>query len=245
MQNFAIFDLIILSITLILGLKGLFRGLIKEVFGIIGIIGAIFVASRISKEIGDLIAPILVLENEATIKLIGFVVALVAVWLVVYSAGVIVSKIFAASGLGIVDRIFGFVFGAAKIFLIFSVIAYALYQVQSFKKVIDEKFADSIVMPHLISVGSYIIKLDTATITNSIDKAVDSAKGSASVIEETTSSIKDGVESTVNGVKNAVEEEVVQKVEEQIQETTDATTEQIDSVKEKFKSIANKPEENK
>ena len=245
MQNFAIFDLIILSITLILGLKGLFRGLIKEVFGIIGIIGAIFVASRISKEIGDLIAPILVLENEATIKLIGFVVALVAVWLVVYSAGVIVSKIFAASGLGIVDRIFGFIFGAAKIFLIFSVIAYALYQVQSFKKVIDEKFADSIVMPHLISVGSYIIKLDTATITNSIDKAVDSAKGSASVIEETTSSIKDGVESTVNGVKDAVEEEVVQKVEEQIQETTDATTEQIDSVKEKFKSIANKPEENK
>ena len=245
MQNFAIFDLIILSITLILGLKGLFRGLIKEVFGIIGIIGAIFVASRISKEIGDLIAPILVLENEATIKLIGFVVALVAVWLVVYSAGVIVSKIFAASGLGIVDRIFGFVFGAAKIFLIFSVIAYALYQVQSFKKVIDEKFADSIVMPHLVSVGSYIIKLDTATITNSIDKAVDSAKGSASVIEETTSSIKDGVESTVNGVKDAVEEEVVQKVEEQIQETTDATTEQIDSVKEKFKSIANKPEENK
>ena len=245
MQSFAIFDLIILSITLILGLKGLFRGLIKEVFGIIGIIGAIFVASRISKEIGDLIAPILVLENEATIKLIGFVTALVAVWLVVYSAGVIVSKIFAASGLGIVDRIFGFVFGAAKIFLIFSVIAYALYQVQSFKKVIDEKFADSIVMPHLISVGSYIIKLDTATITNSIDKVVDGAKDSASAIEETTNNIKDGVESTVNGVKDAVEEEVVQKVEEQIQETTDATEEQIDSVKEKFKSIANKPEENK
>lgn len=245
MQNFAIFDLIILSITLILGLKGLFRGLIKEVFGIIGIIGAIFVASRISKEIGDLIAPILVLENEATIKLIGFVTALVAVWLVVYSAGVIVSKIFAASGLGIVDRIFGFVFGAAKIFLIFSVIAYALYQVQSFKKVIDEKFSDSIVMPHLISVGSYIIKLDTTTITNSIDKAVDSAKGSASVIEETTNGIKDGVESTVNGVKEAVEEEVVQRVEDQIQETTDSANEEIDSVKEKFRSIANKPEENK
>ena len=246
MQDFAIFDLIILSITLILGLKGLFRGLIKEVFGIIGIIGAIFVASRISKEIGDLIAPILVLENEATIKLIGFVVALVAVWLVVYSAGVIVSKIFAASGLGIVDRIFGFVFGAAKIFLIFSVIAYALYQVQSFKKVIDEKFANSAVMPHLISVGSYIIKLDTATITNSIDKAVDNAKGTtAAVIGDTTNSIKDGVDSTLDGVKDAVEEEVVQRVEEQIQETTEGTTEQINSVKEKFKSIANKPEENK
>ena len=240
MQNFAIFDLIILSVTLILGLKGLFRGLIKEVFGIIGIIGAIFVASRISKEIGDLIAPILVLENEATIKLIGFVAALVAVWLVVYSAGIIVSKVFAASGLGIVDRIFGFVFGAAKIFLIFSVIAYALYQVQSFKKVIDEKFNDSVVMPHLISVGSYIIKLDTTSITNSIDKAVDST-----IVKDTTNSVKESVQSTVDGVKQAVEEEVVQKVEDKIEETTNATQEQIDSVKEKFKSIANKPEENK
>jgi membrane protein required for colicin V production len=237
MQNFAIFDLVILAITLILGLKGLFRGLIKEVFGIIGIIGAIFVASRISKEIGDLIAPILVLENEATIKLIGFIVALVSVWLVVYSAGIIVSKIFSASGLGIVDRIFGFVFGAAKIFLIFSVIAYALYQVESFKKVINEKFANSVVMPHLISVGSYIIKLDTSSITNSIDKAVDSAKDSK-ILEETTDSIKESVQSTVNSVKEVVEEEVVQKVEEKIKETTDAT-------KEKFKSIANKPEENK
>ena len=244
MQDFAIFDLIILAVTLILGLKGLFRGLIKEVFGIIGIIGAIFVASRISKEIGDLIAPILVLENEATIKLIGFITALVAVWLVVYSAGVIVSKIFSASGLGVVDRIFGFVFGAAKIFLIFSVIAYALYQVQSFKKVIDEKFANSIVMPHLISVGSYIIKLDTATITNTIDKAVDSAKDST-IIKDTTESVKNGVQETVNDVKEAVEEEVVQTVEDKIQETTDSTQEQVNTVKEKFKSIANKPEENK
>ncbi len=243
MQDFAIFDLIILTITLILGLKGLFRGLIKEVFGIIGIIGAIFVASRISKEIGDLIAPILVLENEATIKLIGFITAVLFVWIIVYSAGVIVSKIFSASGLGVVDRIFGFIFGAAKIFLIFSVIAYSLYQVQSFKKVIDEKFSNSSVMPHLISVGSYIIKLDTTTISNSIDKVVDTAKNST-IIKETTNSVKDGVESTVSDVKQAVENEVVQKVDEKIQETTQQTEEQIDAVKEKFKSIANKPEEN-
>ena len=242
MQDFAIFDLIILTITLILGLKGLFRGLIKEVFGIIGIIGAIFVASRISKEIGDLIAPVLVLENEATIKLIGFITAVLFVWIIVYSAGVVVSKIFSASGLGVVDRIFGFIFGAAKIFLIFSVIAYSLYQVQSFKKVIDEKFSNSSVMPHLISVGSYIIKLDTTTISNSIDKVVDTAKNST-IIKETTNSVKDGVESTVSDVKQAVENEVVQKVEEKIQETTQQTEEQIDAVKEKFKSIANKPEE--
>ena len=233
MQDFSIFDLIIIAITLILGLKGLFRGLIKEVFGIIGIIGAIFVASRVSKDVGDAVAPILAIQSEATLKLIGFIIALIGFWLVVYTLGVIISKIFSASGLGVVDRTFGFIFGASKVFLIFSVIAYSLSQVQSFKKLMDEKFATSFVMPHLISVGSYIIKLDTTAITNSVDKVVNTAK---------TSEI---IEDTKNSVKEAVQEEVVNKVEEKIEETTTATKEQLNSTQEKLKSIANKPVENK
>mgnify|MGYP000151967784 FL=1 len=243
MQDFSIFDLIIITITLILGLKGLFRGLIKEVFGIIGIIGAIFVASRISKETGDLLAPVLVLQNEATIKLIGFITALIAVWLVVYTAGVIVSKIFSASGLGVVDRIFGFIFGASKVFLIFSVIAYSLYQVQSFRKVMDEKFNNSFVMPHLISVGSVIIKLDTSAITTNVNKVIDTTKTSQ-VIEDTKNSMKENIQTTTNSVKEAVEEEIVNNVKEKIEDTKNATKEEIDSTKEKLRSIANKPQEN-
>ena len=243
MQDFSIFDLIIISITLILGLKGLFRGFIKEIFGIIGIIGAIFVASRIPKDVGDAIAPILAIESEATIKLIGFIIAVIGFWLIVYVLGVIVSKIFSASGLGVVDRIFGFIFGASKVFLIFSVIAYSLSQVQSFKKLIDEKFATSFVMPHLISVGSYIIKLDTSTITNAVDKVIDTTKTSE-IIEDTTNSVKENIQSTTSSVKEAVQEEIVNQVEEKIEETKTTTQEQIDSTKEKLKSIANKPEEN-
>ena len=243
MQDFSIFDLIIITITLILGLKGLFRGLIKEVFGIIGIIGAIFVASRISKETGDLLAPVLVLQNEATIKLIGFITALLAVWLVVYTAGVIVSKIFSASGLGVVDRMFGFIFGASKVFLIFSVIAYSLYQVQSFRKVMDEKFNNSFVMPHLISVGSVIIKLDTSAITTNVNKVIDTTKTSQ-VIEDTKNSMKENIQTTTNSVKEAVEEEIVNNVKDKIEDTKNATKEEIDSTKEKLRSIANKPQEN-
>lgn len=241
MQDFSIFDLIIISITLILGLKGLFRGLIKEVFGIIGIIGAIFVASRIAKDAGDALAPILAIQSEATLKLIGFVVALVGFWLIVYTLGVIISKIFSASGLGVVDRIFGFIFGASKVFLIFSVIAYALYQVQSFKKVMDEKFEKSYVMPHLISVGSYIIKLDTTSITNTVDKVVNTTKTSE-LIDETKNNIKQSVEATTESVKEAVKEEVVDTIEKKIEETKITTQEQVDTTKEKLKSIANKPE---
>ena len=241
MQDFSIFDLIIISITLILGLKGLFRGLIKEVFGIVGIIGAIFVASRISKDAGDALAPILAIQSEATIKLIGFIVSLVGFWLIVYTLGVLISKIFSASGLGIVDRIFGFIFGASKVFLIFSVITYALYQVQSFKKIMDEKFEKSYVMPHLISVGSYIIKLDTTSITNTVDKVVNTTKASE-LIDETKNNIKQSVETTTENVKDTVKEEIVNNIEKKIEETKTTTQEQVDTTKEKLKSIANKPE---
>ncbi|MFX4212071.1 CvpA family protein [Aliarcobacter butzleri] len=233
MQNIAIFDLVIITITLLLGLKGLFRGIIKEIFGIIGIIGAIFIASRISTQTGELIAPILVLENQATIKLIGFVIALVIVWLIAYSAGVVVSKIFSASGLGIIDRFFGFLFGMAKIFLIFSVIAYALYQVNSFKKVIDEQFKSSILMPYLLEVGSVIIKLDTTALTNNIDKAIETVTDTPSTIQNTTQEIKQEVDSTLNNVQEVVEDGVKDAVEEEVKTTKD-----------KLKDIANKNENN-
>ena len=233
MQNIAIFDLVIITITLLLGLKGLFRGIIKEIFGIIGIIGAIFVASRISTQTGELIAPVLVLENQATIKLIGFVIALVIVWLIAYSAGVVVSKIFSASGLGIIDRFFGFLFGMAKIFLIFSVIAYALYQVNSFKKVIDEQFKTSILMPYLLNVGSVIIKLDTTALTNNIDKAIETVTDTPSTIQNTTQEIKQEVDSTLNNVQEVVEDGVKDAVEEEVKTTKD-----------KLKDIANKNEDN-
>lgn len=233
MQNIAIFDLVIITITLLLGLKGLFRGIIKEIFGIIGIIGAIFVASRISTQTGELIAPVLVLENQATIKLIGFVIALVIVWLIAYSAGVVVSKIFSASGLGIIDRFFGFLFGMAKIFLIFSVIAYALYQVNSFKKVIDEQFKSSILMPYLLDVGSVIIKLDTTALTNNIDKAIETVTDTPSTIQNTTQEIKQEVDSTLNNVQEVLEDGVKDAVEEEVKTTKD-----------KLKDIANKNENN-
>ncbi|MGM0518355.1 MAG: CvpA family protein [Campylobacterota bacterium] len=257
MQEFSIFDMVILGITLVLGLKGLFRGLIKEVFGIVGIIGAIFVASRISGDVGNFVAPFLALENKTTIELIGFIVSLIGFWILVYILGVILSKIFSASGLGLFDRIFGFIFGAAKVFLIFSVIAYALYQVDSFKKAIDNKTAGSVVMPHLLSVGSYIIKIDTSKISENVEKAVDNVvektKDATSnqnqeqnstedtqptsnkikeEIDKTSNEIKQGVQSTVDDVKKSVEQDVIKKVEESLNSKKETADEQINKAKE-------------
>lgn len=230
MQSFTVFDIVIVSITVLLGLKGLFRGFIKEVFGLVGIIGGIFVASRMSGEIGNAIAPILALESNATIKLIGFIIGLIGFWAVVYVLGIILSKIFAASGLGIFDRILGFLFGSLKVILIFSVIAYALYQVQSFKDLMNKKVANSITFPFLIETGKFIVKLDPSEFTKSETK-----KDEDEVIIEDPDLIKEKsftqeVKDTVKEIQKTTVESgsvVVDTVKKTVNENVEAIKEQV------------------
>lgn len=180
MENINFFDVIVITLIIILGLKGLFRGFIKELFALIGIIGGVFIASRLAKNVGEIVNSIIPIDNEHTILLVGFIVAIVVFWLIAYLLGIVLQKVFSVSGLGIFDRVFGFLFGAGKIFLLFSVIAYAASQVKMINDNIELKMKDSIVYPILKSSGSYIIKLDTTNLQNQVsDKfngVVESAK---------------------------------------------------------------------
>lgn len=180
MEDINIFDIVVLALIVILGLKGLFRGLTKELFGLIGIVGGVFIASRLAKDIGYIANSIIPMQNDNTMLLVGFVVSIVVFWVLAYVLGIILEKIFSASGLGIFDRLFGFLFGAGKIFLLFSVISYAVSQVKIINDNLTPKLKDSVVFPILIQTGSYILKLDTSNfqkeVTKQLDVVVDSAK---------------------------------------------------------------------
>jgi len=221
MQDISIFDIVIVSITVLLGLKGLFRGFIKEVFGLIGIVGGIFVASRAAKDIGDLIAPVLALENESSIKLIGFIAGLIGFWIVMYLIGLILSKMSSMSGLGVIDRIFGFIFGAGKVFLIVSIIIYALSQVKVFKDKLEANFANTMSYPLLVEVGAYIIKLDIAKTTTAVEQSVDKA------VEASKEAVADVTKEVIQEKTQEVLEEVKQKVQETVGEATKAVTIQV------------------
>ncbi|MDX4026290.1 CvpA family protein [Aliarcobacter skirrowii] len=236
MQDIAMFDIVIILITLFLGLKGLFKGFIKEVFGLLGIVGAIFIASRISLEVGNVVASVLNIENESTIKLLGFIISVIAIWFVIYSLGIIVSKIFSASGLGIFDRVLGFVFGAAKVFLIFSIIAYAINSIDSFKKSIDENFSNSIVMPHLISVGSYIMKLDTNSIKEQLNEGTKEIQEDVSAVIE---GAKDEAVQMEQQASDFIKEKAAQEFEKELNRQKQQFEDELKSQKDRFDSVNN------
>ena len=185
MENVNVFDIVVVALIVLLGLKGLFRGITKELFGIIGIVGGVFIASRLANEVGEVVNSIIPMDNENTILLSGFVAALVVFWVIAYILGLLVSKMFSLSGLGVFDKIFGFVFGAGKIFLLFSIIAYATTQVKFIDDNIKPKLKDSMMFPILADSGSYIIKLDTGEVQQTVSKQFDS------VVEATKDTIKE------------------------------------------------------
>ena len=90
---------------------------------------------------------------------------LAVVWLIAILLGNLIAKAMKLSGLGALDRMFGFLFGAGKVFLIFSIIVYALSNVTFIAKKAEAHTATSLVYPWMLQIGETIIKINPDTLT--------------------------------------------------------------------------------
>ncbi|MBN2781732.1 MAG: CvpA family protein [Campylobacterales bacterium] len=203
-MDFNYFDLIAAIIILLLGLKGILNGFFKELFGLIGIIGGIFVASRNGNEVGQYLSDMIFkFQNESAINFTGFLATLAIFWLFMVSIGYIFKKLSSMSGLGPIDRIFGFIFGASKFFLIAAVIAHAAYSVKAVKATVDSSMEKSILFPILVETGGYIMKIDPTEISKDINNTVSesSKKIQDSVTQAVSDKTKQMLEETSKGLK--------------------------------------------
>ena len=171
MENVSIFDIISLSLIFILGIKGVINGFIKEVFGLIGIVGGIFIASRFAQDMGEFISQnIYKLENSASLYLIGFIAVLILFWILSIFIGHLLESLIKMSGLGAIDKLAGFIVGSAKIFLVFSILAVTLSNIEFIKTKANEYMDGSFMYPIFVETGRYIVKMDSETIANDLKK---------------------------------------------------------------------------
>jgi membrane protein required for colicin V production len=119
--------------------------------------------------------------------------------------GYVFKKLSSLSGLGIIDKILGFAFGASKFFLIASIIAYATYNIKAIRSGLDSASNNSIIFPIMVETGGYIMKIDHTGISDSINQGID----------ETTQVIVD-----------KIDEEVTSATQEKLQEIRDKTEEE-------------------
>lgn len=201
------FDLVVAVVILLLGIKGILNGFFKELFGLIGIVGGIFIASRVSLDVGNFLNDaIFHFDTHSAISFVGFLSTLALFWLSMVAIGHFFKRLGALSGLGGLDRLFGFLFGSGKFFLIAAVIAYAVNNIQAVRNNIKEPMANSILFPILVETGGFVMQIDTGELTEKIPEVempkVPNVETNASgIIIERTKSLIHEVEDTVKSAK--------------------------------------------
>lgn len=206
MMDFNYFDVTISAIILILGIKGFVQGFIKEIFGLLGLVAGVYFASRLSDRAATFIdANFLPLDNPSLLKLIGFLAILIVIWVSATILGTIFSKLTSESGLGFLNRLFGFIAGGGKYFLIFALIVTALSNVTLVKDNLEKYVSDSILYPYLKEAGSYLINLDTSAMgltvsdTTELETPADiNASAETNISVETNASITEANDTTEN-----------------------------------------------
>ncbi len=161
MQHFNTFDIISIALVLFLGLKGILRGFVKEFFALVGIIGGIYFGSRYALKVGEYIdINFLNIQNKSSLYLIGFIVVFISFWFISSILGSFFSKIVNSNGSGVVDKIFGFLVGSAKIFFIISIMIYIISSIEVLKTKTTSYFQNSFMYPIFLKYGKAIVKLD-------------------------------------------------------------------------------------
>lgn len=161
MNEISYFDLVITTLILLLGLKGVINGFFKEIFGMLGIVGGVFVGSKFGPLLGSKIdSAVFHFENETAIAFTGFVIVLAIFWISMSYIGHLFSKLSVKSGLKPMDRLFGFALGAGKIFFIFSALIFTISNIGIVKKSLTTTFDNSTLYPLLYATGSVIAQID-------------------------------------------------------------------------------------
>ncbi len=113
-----IFILVILGFCLV---RGVFRGIIKELTSIVGVFAGFYVAYNFYPLVARLISRFSTI-NEAYLNIISFFLVFTILFLAIGLIGVVLKHLFKAVALGWADRLLGATFGFVKAVLIVSVL---------------------------------------------------------------------------------------------------------------------------
>lgn len=113
-------DLIILLPIAYLAYRGFVNGFIREVFGILGIVLAVYITFEYMGTVSGIVAPYV--ENRDRATIVTGIILFIGVIALVQFAGIALEKFFEAAHLGIINQLSGMVFGALKMAIFISAI---------------------------------------------------------------------------------------------------------------------------
>ena len=117
MNPFDVFIIIVLGYSIV---RGLFRGLVKEVSSIFGVLGGFYAAYSYYPAVAKIFAGLVI--NPSYLNILSFLVIFCSVLIIISILGVVIKYLLNVAFLGWIDRICGVCFGLIKGVLIVTVL---------------------------------------------------------------------------------------------------------------------------
>lgn len=149
-----LFDIIVIVILGYCLIRGIFRGLVKELSSIIGVFGGFYAAYTyypvLAKPLSKWIA------NTGYLNILSFLIIFCGVFIIISILGIIINYLLKIVFLGWLDRVSGAMFGAMKGILIVSVLLIAL---TAFLPKGTPVIKDSLLSPYVTLVSEKMAKV--------------------------------------------------------------------------------------
>ena len=148
---------IILAMLLVYGLyKGLRNGFFVEIASLVALIAGLFGAIHFSYIVGEYIAGLVDWDSQY-INLIAFIITFVIIVLLIHVIGKLLSKVTEFSLLGILNKLAGGVFGAAKTAVIIGALLIYFDKLNQNTEIVKQETIErSILYSPLKDVGAFV-----------------------------------------------------------------------------------------
>jgi membrane protein required for colicin V production len=150
-------DIVILIIIGFFAVKGLLKGLVNEVFGILGLILGYVMSFQIYQPISEIF--IFLGFSDTVSEGLGFVLAFLLVYIVVFFAGKLLSKFFRAIQLGWADKTGGFAFGAFKSAVIVGLVLSFMLTITPANSAFSKSIRSSVISQNLVKITPFVFDM--------------------------------------------------------------------------------------
>lgn len=150
-------DIVILVIVGLFAVKGLFKGLVNEVFGLLGLILGYILSFQFYISLSAIYTYLGVPENIS--RGLGFVTAFLLIYIIIFVAGKLLSRFFKAIQLGWADKSGGFAFGAFKSAVITGLALSFLLTLTPVNSAFSKNVRKSAISKRLIKITPYVFEM--------------------------------------------------------------------------------------
>jgi membrane protein required for colicin V production len=174
-------DIVIVVILAYCLIRGIFRGLIKELSSIVGVMAAFYAAYTYYPELAHLLGRWI--SDQGYRRIFSFMIVFSIIFILISILGVIIKYLMNIAYLGWIDRICGAAFGSIKGLLIISVLLLAL---TSFLPSGSPLLKNSLLAPHIVLISEKLAKLVPPDMKRQFKKGIHALRRAGRADIETT-----------------------------------------------------------